>query len=382
MADSRQALAGSVHASGYRLVIAVTGGGSEAISTLLTVPGASQSVLEAAVPYSSTALRDWIGSQPEQFCCPSAARAMAMRSFQRAAMLAGESVVAESLLGAGLTASLASTRPKRGAHRLHACTQTLSATREATLVLAKGRRTRAEEEVLAANCLLNLLAESVGVADAVELTIRDKDEYSTTVTLPRDGWADLLAGRIDRLSQGPAPEGQVIFPGSFHPRHAGHDRIAEVAQAKLGVRPQFELSIENVDKPPLDYRELDERSRGFVDETLWLTRAPTFVEKARLFPGATFVVGLDTVLRLADPCYYRDSPEECRRAIGEIAGRGCRFMVFGRLIDSWFVSLDKVTLPEPLSAICDGVSETEFRQDISSTQLRGTSHPADDPSCD
>ena len=37
---------------GRQLVVAVTGGGSQAIADLLTVPGASATVLEAVVPYS------------------------------------------------------------------------------------------------------------------------------------------------------------------------------------------------------------------------------------------------------------------------------------------------------------------------------------------
>ena len=47
-----QDLIQQLHESPHQLVLAVTGGGSLAISGLLTRPGASATVLEAVVPYS------------------------------------------------------------------------------------------------------------------------------------------------------------------------------------------------------------------------------------------------------------------------------------------------------------------------------------------
>ena len=54
--DSRHGLIPAILQSGRRAVVAVTGGGSLAVSDLLTVPGASAFVLEAIVPYSPFAL--------------------------------------------------------------------------------------------------------------------------------------------------------------------------------------------------------------------------------------------------------------------------------------------------------------------------------------
>ena len=73
----------------------------------------------------------------------------------------------------------------------------------------------------------------------------------------------------------------------------------------LGRPVEFELSILNPDKPPIDYTEMKQR----IDQLgsgriVWLTRVPTFVEKARLLPGAMFVVGTDTLRRITDPRYY------------------------------------------------------------------------------
>ena len=70
--------------------------------------------------------------------------------------------------------------------------------------------------------------------------------------------------------------------------------MAAVAEQVLGHPVAFEISIENVDKPPLDFLEIDQRAGQFSPEqTLWLTRAPQFVDKAQLFPGATFELAHD-----------------------------------------------------------------------------------------
>ena len=48
------------------------------------------------------------------------------------------------------------------------------------------------------------------------------------------------------------------------------------------------------------------------------------------------------------------------------------FLVFGRKVNQKFISLDKIKIPEIISARCTGFEETIFRDDISSTELRLT----------
>ena len=92
------------------------------------------------------------------------------------------------------------------------------------------------------------------------------------------------------------------------------------------------MSIANVDKPPLLMEEVEHRLRQFAwHAPVWLTRAPTFAEKAALFPGATFVVGSDTAIRIVDPAYYGNSVERMTAVLEQIRVLGCRFLVAGRV---------------------------------------------------
>lgn len=358
-----------IHRSDRELVLAVTGGGSGATSALLEVPGASAVVLEAVVPYADGALADWLGGTPDQACSGATARAMAMAALERARALSQAEPAA--LCGIGATASLATTRPKRGPHRVHVAWQSADRTVVESVELQKGARSRAEEEAVTRHLVLDAVAEACGIEGG---PLTSSDVRSQVVRREKQAptaWSELLVGRRDVVAiGGAAATSAVLFPGAFHPLHAGHERMAQIAAARCGTAVTFELSIANVDKPPLDFIELDDRLAGMARRPVLLTRAATFAEKARIAPGATFVVGADTLVRIGDPRYYGDDDARRDAAIATIAGQGCRFLVFGRTIEGAFCGLADLDLPAALRALCDEVPEAEFRNDISSTELR------------
>jgi len=132
----------------------------------------------------------------------------------------------------------------------------------------------------------------------------------------------------------------------------------------------LEISAFNVDKPPLDYFDLQQRQAGSEDLSLIFTNAPTFVEKSDLFPGVTFVVGSDTLERIADPKYYAGDIRQRDAALALLSARGHQFLVFGRISGQHFIGLDNLILPKTLRDQCTAIAESQFRIDVASRDLR------------
>ena len=170
-----------------------------------------------------------------------------------------------------------------------------------------------------------------------------------------------------------APPPRLLLPGAFNPLHEGHRGLALAAERLTGHTATFELSVVNVDKPPLAAEEVRRRLQHFPWRfAVWLTRAPRFTEKASLFPGSTFVVGADTAARLLSPRYYEEADAGLTRALEHIRAQGCRFLVAGRACEGRpFAGLRQLAVPVGFSDLFTEIPETLFRHDISSTALTG-----------
>jgi hypothetical protein len=166
-----------------------------------------------------------------------------------------------------------------------------------------------------------------------------------------------------------------VFAGSFNPLHPGHLLLARVAEEILKTPVAFEISVVNVDKPPLTAGEVRTRLAQFAGRaSVELTRAPTFVDKSRLFAGATFIVGADTAERLAALRYYGGDEERKAAALGEIADRDCRFLVAVRADGEGRVhSLADVAVPPRFAHLFTPIPERRFRLDASSSEIRARS---------
>ena len=382
-----QQLITATHTSGRKAALAITGGGSGAIGELLRVPGGSRLLLDAQVPYDERALATFLGFAPQQASSADTAIALAQSARARAARLvspspsiAGPDLASTELVGLGATAALVSDRPRRGEHRFHVAYATSRGVAHCTAVLAKGRRDRAAEEDLVARAIVLWLARACGVAAPSPRSLLDADELYAEADINTTGAIDqLVASEINRVSVQPdgqvrlsAPRPPMLLPGSFNPMHAGHVLLARVAEDLQQLPLAYEISVTNVDKPPL----LGETIRHRLTQFAWkspveLTRAPTFLEKSRLFPSTTFVIGADTAERLVAPKYYGDDEVRMHEALEEIGGSGNRFLVAVRVDAAGHVrKLNDITMAQRYTGLFIEIPEHRFRLDTSSSEIR------------
>lgn len=350
----------SLHQGPHRGIFHIAGGGANMVSDLLQVPGASATVIEAVIPYSESSLTALLGSKPDQACSPETARDLAMCAFLRAK----DADPGNDQFGFAITASLRTSVQKKGEHRAHFAMQTRNHTYTWSLQLAKELRSRQEEERLLSDVAMAEFLRSFGLKHS-RPRLTDGDVITADSSEGTIDLQELLVGNRQIVR---GKRKKIIFPGSFNPVHAGHRRMAEIAVSQLGTSVAYEICIRNVDKPPLNYHDMALRSKQFDKDEVWFSNTPTFVEKAREFGAVTFLVGTDTIRRVANRKYYESGSFE--DAIDEIAGIGCRFLVFGRAEGQKFINLEDLEIPNNLIAICDSVGESEFRSDLSSTSIR------------
>ena len=391
-----------IHKSPCKVVLAITGGGAEIIGELLRHGSGSATVLDAVVPYGTDAMDRFLGRKPEKYCSEKTARLMAMVAYQRALDLSKGSGISsgQDVIGIGATCKLKAANEREGRkHEIHVSIQTACETGVKSLELTADR-TREEEEKIAALLIFNMLARHCGVSEInllggieAERSRKDEDiekviEKYESVTEPvgdllkqkmcslDDPYETLGMARINlkevEASRNTGESGKIrlVFPGSFDPCHRNHVFMAKLASEKSGQPVYFEISLTNVDKPPIDFISLNQRldslrehkNESFMGD-ICLTNAPLFLQKVALFPDSTFIIGADTLNRIFDSKYYSGSIDT-PAILNCFKEKNVHFLVFRRK------SVELHVIPEVLE-FCEIIPLDEYEDDgISSTEIR------------
>ena len=422
-----------VHKSPCKVILAITGGGAEIIGELLRHGSGSATVLDAVVPYGTAAMDRFLGRKPEKYCSEKTARLMGMVAYQRALGLSkGSGGPADpDVIGIGATCKLKAANEREGRkHEIHVAIQAARETGVCTLELVADRK-REKEEKIAALLIFNVLARHCGVpeidlpdgigtrrrtgGETGEEEIEEVIEKYASVSgvvgdllkqqshIPESFCKTAGMARIN-LNEVKAPEEikpeeikpeetkseetkpeetkpeetklekpeeiKLVFSGSFDPCHKNHVFMAMCASKEYNAPVHFEISLTNVDKPPIDFISLSQRLdslRKYKDEAFMggvcLTNAPLFLQKADLFPNSTFIIGADTFNRLFDAKYY-DGTVDTPAILRHFKEKNARFMVFRRK------SVEMSTNPEVLE-FCEIIPVDEYEDDgTSSREIR------------
>src|SRR5204862_2642733 len=97
-----------------------------------------------------------------------------------------------TLLGIGAAASLASNRPKRGPHRIHIAWQSADTT-AVTSCTFPSESTRADEEQMATQLILDAVADACGIERSLQNTTNEKAVERREQRAPLE-WTELLLG--------------------------------------------------------------------------------------------------------------------------------------------------------------------------------------------
>ncbi len=364
----------ALHDSGLRTVVVLTGGGSRFLSELMSVPGASRTVVGAHIPYSSDPLDRFVLETVKESVSKRTARRMADRAFSEAVRNSGAGT---HCVGIACSAGLTTDRDRRGEDEAWCCLRSAGSDEFAHIEFEKDGATRDRQEDTLAALLLFMTSNASGVAGIEWVgdsgySVRFQTE---TLTSPLSDffrgvsrWVIVHSdGRIEPEGK-PAPN---LLSGSFNPMHMGHRKLADAAAELTGERVDFELSISNADKPEIDPATIRDRLRSIgAQRRIVLTRSPIFFGKADLFPETGFVIGFDTAVRILDPKYY-GGEEGLLEALDALRKAPAHFLVGGRLTDQGFRTVQDLRIPEGFESMFKQIPESTFRCDVSSTGIRG-----------
>jgi len=373
------AIHSATETNGNRFTFGITGGGSTCLSHLMAQPGASTTVLEFNCTYSCESTLGYVNYDSDHpitiksFASLETARELAYASLKRSLKILTTQTSdinklssLKGAIGIGSTASLASKSWKRGEHRIYISLTTNEKEITFSLNLFKGTqdapfRTRMQEDDLCGKLIVCVCAYACGIFDNSSLVmfmmsngLDEKDILLISDVHIKNPLEYLLDGEVKNVLCIPQTDGTFIkisdvpihllgqytkkakilaLPGSFNPLHMGHTSALQnsIALCDPSSNPQglYELSIFNVNKPQLTIIDLMIRLEHFVNQSfpILLTKTPRFIDKAQVYPGLSYVIGIDTAIHLLDPKYTEGSIDLMTHMLKDMTDKGTEFLV-------------------------------------------------------
>jgi len=376
-----------INAVGRKAFLTITGGGTSFIGEYLSHSGGSKTIGGFYVPYSQALFDEFVGCKPDSYANQDAANKLAMASFIKAKKYFGDNAI-----GIGGAFSLVTPNERVGReHKFYVSVQTMTRLVMYSLTITQDMKlNREQEEIIASELIFTALRDEVFDKNTpVGHEFSWKEVINVDIV---DVNVEIINfdDRVTNLTFGPTPvmygdtflkdtsDSFLIFPGSFNPIHDAHIQMMQIAEKQYNMPGYYEISIQNVDKAPINVSDLNNRLNKILESGATrgiLSNTPTMYEKMKELKTLkkykqklVIVVGYDTLERIFMMQYYKDI--DFNTFIGTCFANKVEFFAFGRKGKKVSEYVNTV-LPEMLRPLVKFTDETdEFNLPISSTDLR------------
>lgn len=368
-----------------RLYVAATGAGASLQALLWAVPGISSVLVGGSFPYDQDATAEFLGYRPEKYVAESVAVDMASVSYMKAL----SSKRAGAPIGVGITASVAGTREHRGDHRVCVAVRTKDEPAFHTSVIIRkgvGYEARQKDEEFVVHLAMDMIMSAAKLSyTGKPLDAEIYQGGAVHVTQDLHPFLSLPYFRADgtRTEAPKDGRGLLLVPGAFNPVHFGHFGMAEAAEKVSGLRATYYITMKPPHKETISVSEALARIPQFRGKDLLFGYDDAlYLDKARKYPGAGFVIGTDAMDRMLDPKWYGEGRDGVLDMITEFSKLGCRFYVANRIVDGKLLTIDEVSQKRSKELAPSGLVSLEALSvwtrlpgswDISSTEIRARS---------
>jgi len=285
-----------------KLFLTITGGGTEAIGKILRNGGASSYFAGAYVPYSTKCVDDFLGFKPEKYNSQLTSRQLAMAGMQKMLDLGYDFNECVSL---ACCASLRSSNVERVGreHSFHITYLEREVICSTSFKLLENRSRQEEEELVSEVILDGLEMGTFHLSeDEWDCVKSEKFYFQHEEDTPRLFFDTKEQFALKQVIINSEKCSNLIYSGSFNPLHDGHRAIINYSANKFKQKVTLDISVQNFDKPNLDYLDYRNRSVLYKENNInavCFTKAPLFIDKFHLYPiNSTYLVGVDTANRI------------------------------------------------------------------------------------
>jgi nicotinic acid mononucleotide adenylyltransferase len=390
----------ALHESPFMVCMVSAGATGEMVQNLWSVPGSSNTIFDATfLSHRVRTMRFLSVPKGEQhdfrFCSDVTALRLAAECYVRGKEAIEQEGILRPVVGVGMTATCKTDRPQKGAHRVHIALRTDRGSFSLYAEFDKETLDREQQgrlcDLLALNALLKLtgcggwaftepgvtypkaVADGSVVRDASYLV--DAWRRSMLCLLPGGSsfQFDSVAEMGSSFERYLNPEDHIIFPGSYRPLHHGHLYTADLAAQMTQKQVVFQMTAVHPDKGIADDATLLARAGQFAyrDRVLLMREGALYLEKAKLLPGFSFIIGADAVYGLLNPKYY-DGEQGVLDMLDTFQRLKTRFYVSARLVNGTFRTLEQIPIPSMHRNLFTSIGG---RCDMSSTQRRALGAP-------
>ncbi|KAL0211690.1 hypothetical protein RCL1_005316 [Eukaryota sp. TZLM3-RCL] len=383
-------------------------GGCIVPSWFCSIGGSSKSFIGSSCGYNCSLTDSFLGFTPSQYASAETSHDLAVAGLH---YLKKSLPDTSQVFSIGVSSALSTVPPRRGSDRAFISLikvpshQILSATIQfpRQVVSESSESCRPQQFNTIGLICLNLIAEGLGISSNYHVIIPNDVEYS----INRCSFPVQLFNKVVSLyssclflytpngNQSLLFDSAQYFPskfgilcGSFNPLHEGHVLLGKKVSELFDIPVFAELTFNNADKGLVSNCEISKRINQFSttaqnsrDQSFSFSGVivncfSSFIEKILFFKSViswenpVFILGYDTAIRLVDPKYYNNCINETQNVFDTFKLFNVKFYVAGRLVNDEFKSWSPSDYSH-LSNVSDLFeSLSDFRKDISSTELR------------